>query len=81
MPYHNEAQSSCMPPLQMKYRGTHMGNLLIGNDTTFVKASCLITQEMRLNYLQTFDISHILMGNKMVNHSDVVGASTHTWLQ
>ena len=26
-------------------------------------------------YLQTFDISSTLVGNKIVNHSDVVGAS------
>ena len=29
----------------------------------------------KLSYCQTYNISHILVGNKIVDHSDVVGAS------
>ena len=36
---------------------------------------CRESLELKVNYHQTSNISHALIGNKIVDHSDVVGAS------
>ena len=40
-----------------------------------MSATFLGLNESIVNYCQTSNISHTLVGNKIVDHSDVVGAS------
>ena len=66
---------------------------ILRSETVFKKKlACLIPLSC-INYRQASDIRRILVGNKIVDHSDVVGASlvgaapttysilTYTWLQ